>query len=202
MQTEIDQYLAQQNELLNQQNKLLAEQNALLSQRIDSLKNILNSHNELEQVLNNKINSLETENEMLKELISAMKSELLKLEQGKFSQEYQQRYLNNWSSQYQQLWTQALNGLDLENIVSRLVQKQIASILEEINRLKMRFETMISKFEQMPVELDFYDNLIKFFVSSFLFSDGCWWGLQKLVAKFIKHFHRHIILVPRRCASS
>lgn len=161
MQTEIDQYLTEQNSLLNQQNKLLAEQNALLSQRIDSLKNILNSHNELEQVLNNKINSLETENEMLKELISAMKSELLKLEQGKFSQEYQQRYLNNWSSQYQQLWTQALNGLDLENIVSRLVQKQIASILEEINRLKMRFETMISKFEQMPVELDFYDNLIK-----------------------------------------
>ncbi len=43
MQTEIDQFLTEQNALLSQQNSLLAEQNEVLSQQVSSLKNILTS---------------------------------------------------------------------------------------------------------------------------------------------------------------
>ena len=152
MQTEIDQYLAQQNELLNQQNKLLAEQNALLMQQVDSLKNVLNSYDKLNQGLNNKINSLETENETKKELISAMKLELLKLEQGKFSEEYQQKLLNNWNNQYLQLWTKALQNQDLIDMLRSIVQ-------EETKSEKTQLMTALLKVSQMPAPQDYSEEI-------------------------------------------
>ncbi len=58
MQTEIDQFLTEQNALLSQQNSLLAEQNEVLSQQVSSLKNILTTYSEVEQSLKDKINNL------------------------------------------------------------------------------------------------------------------------------------------------
>ncbi|MDW5429270.1 hypothetical protein R7J51_23355, partial [Acinetobacter baumannii] len=84
MQTEIDYYLAEQNELLSQQNAFLMQENS-------SLKTTLDLYKKLQQDLNNKISNLEEENETRKELISQMESEFLKLEQGNFSADFQQR---------------------------------------------------------------------------------------------------------------
>ena len=159
MQTEIDQYLAQQNELLNQQNKLLAEQNALLMQQVDSLKNVLNSYDKLNQGLNNKINSLETENETKKELISAMKLELLKLEQGKFSEQLQQAFQNNVLIQLQTQLTQALKQLNLNNIISDLVKAELKPIQSNNNTQQTDLEKALLKISQVKVPDNFYKDL-------------------------------------------
>ena len=86
MQTEIDYYLAEQNELLSQQNAFLMQENS-------SLKTTLDLYKKLQQDLNNKISNLEEENETRKELISQMESEFLKLEQGNFSADFQQKLI-------------------------------------------------------------------------------------------------------------
>ena len=159
MQTEIDQFLTEQNALLSQQNKSLAEQNALLSQQIDSLQTILSSYNELEQSLNNKIHSLETENETMKKLISAMKLELLKLEQGKFSEEYQQKLLNNWNNQHQKLWTQALTNQDLIENFRNFVQVEMTPYQKDMNSQKIEIKSALLKISQMPAPKDYNEEL-------------------------------------------
>ena len=61
MQSEIDHFLTEQNNLLIQQNSLLAEQNKVLNQQVDSLKTILTGYSEVEQELQGKISILQAE---------------------------------------------------------------------------------------------------------------------------------------------
>ena len=82
MQTEIDQFLTEQNSLLMQQNNLLAEQNKVLSQQIDSLKTILSDYSEVELSLKSKINNLLAEKEAQQALILTLKSRAFKARTG------------------------------------------------------------------------------------------------------------------------
>ena len=101
MQSEIDHFLTEQNNLLIQQNSLLAEQNKVLNQQVDSLKTILTGYSEVEQELQGKISILQAEKQAQQDLISALKGELSKIEQGSFSQDLQQNFQLNLMSQLQ-----------------------------------------------------------------------------------------------------
>ena len=108
MQSEIDHFLTEQNNLLIQQNSLLAEQNKVLNQQVDSLKTILTGYSEVEQELQGKISILQAEKQAQQDLISALKGELSKIEQGSFSQDLQQNFQLNLMSQLQTQLTQEI----------------------------------------------------------------------------------------------
>ena len=159
MQTEIDQFLTEQNALLSQQNSLLAEQNEVLSQQVSSLKNILTTYSEVEQSLTDKINNLNSEKEAQQALILAMKVELSKLEQGEFSEQLQQAFQENLRIQLQTQLTTALNQLDLNSIVSDLVKAELNPIQSNINTQQADLENALLKISQLKVPDNFYEDL-------------------------------------------
>ena len=159
MQTEIDQFLTEQNALLSQQNSLLAEQNEALSQQVSSLKNILTTYSEVEQSLKDKINNLNSEKEAQQALILAMKVELSKLEQGEFSEQLQQAFQENLRTQLQMQLTTALNQLDLNSIVSDLVKIELKSIQQTLDTQQTDLETALSTILQLQLPTDFYTDL-------------------------------------------
>ena len=159
MQTEIDLFLKEQNALLSQQNSLLAEQNNVLNQQVNSLKSILSKYSEVEQSLQNKIINLNTEKETQQALIQAMKSELLKLEQGNFSEQLQQAFLENLKIQLQALLARALNQLDLNSVVSNLVKTELKPIQMTIGTQQTDIEKALSKILQLKVPENFYRDL-------------------------------------------
>ena len=159
MQTEIDQFLTEQNALLSQQNSLLAEQNEVLSQQVSSLKNILTTYSEVEQSLKDKINNLNSEKEAQQALILAMKVELSKLEQGEFSEQLQQAFQENLRIQLQTQLTTALNQLDLNSIVSALVRIELQPIQQTIDTQQTDLETALSTILQLQLPTDFYTDL-------------------------------------------
>ena len=166
MQTEIDHFLKEQNDLLSQQNclliqqiNLLTEQNNALNQQVSSLKNILSKYSEVEQSLQNKITHLKTENETLQALILAMKSELSKLEQGNFSEQLQQAFQNNVLMQLQTQLTQTLKQLNLNNIISALVKAELKPIQSNINTQQADLENALLKISQVKVPDNFYKDL-------------------------------------------
>ena len=159
MQTEIDHFLTEQNALLSQQNSLLAEQNNVLNQQVNSLKNILSNYSEVEQSLQNKISNLNTERETQQALIQAMKSELSKLEQGNFSEQLQQAFLENLKIQLQALLARALNQLDLNSVVSNLVKTELKPIQMTIGTQQTDIEKALSKILQLKVPENFYRDL-------------------------------------------
>lgn len=159
MQTEIDHFLKEQNDLLSQQINLLTEQNNALNQQVSSLKNILSKYSEVEQSLQNKITHLKTENETLQALILAMKSELSKLEQGNFSEQLQQAFQNNVLMQLQTQLTQTLKQLNLNNIISDLVKAELKPIQSNINTQQADLENALLKISQVKVPDNFYKDL-------------------------------------------
>ena len=159
MQTEIDLFLKEQNDLLIQQNNLLAEQNNVLNQQVSSLKSILSKYSEGEQSLQNKISNLNTERETQQALILAMKSELSKLELGSFSEQLQQAFQNNVLMQLQTPLTRALNQLDLNSIVSDLVKAELNPIQSNINTQQADLENALLKISQLKVPDNFYEDL-------------------------------------------
>ena len=159
MQTEIDQFLTEQNALLSQQNSLLAEQNEALSQQVSSLKSILTTYSEVEQSLTDKINNLNSEKEAQQALILAMKVELSKLEQGEFSEQLQQAFQENLRIQLQTQLTTALNQLDLNSIVSALVRIELQPIQQTIDTQQTDLETALSTILQLQLPTDFYTDL-------------------------------------------
>ena len=159
MQTEIDQFLTEQNALLSQQNSLLAEQNEALSQQVSSLKNILTTYSEVEQSLKDKINNLNSEKEAQQALILAMKVELLKLEQGEFSEQLQQAFQENLRIQLQRQLTTALNQLNLKATVRDLVKIELQPIQQTIRTQQTDLETALSTILQLQLPTDFYTDL-------------------------------------------
>ena len=159
MQSEIDHFLTEQNNLLMQQNSLLAEQNEALSQQVSSLKNILTTYSEVEQSLKDKINNLNSEKEAQQALILAMKVELSKLEQGEFSEQLQQAFQENLRTQLQMQLTTALNQLDLNSIVSDLVKIELKSIQQTLDTQQTDLETALSTILQLQLPTDFYTDL-------------------------------------------
>ena len=159
MQTEIDQFLTEQNALLSQQNSLLAEQNEALSQQVSSLKNILTTYSEVEQSLKDKINNLNSEKEAQQALILAMKVELSKLEQGEFSEQLQQAFQENLRIQLQRQLTTALNQLNLKATVRDLVKIELQPIQQTIRTQQTDLEAALSIILQLQVPTDFYTDL-------------------------------------------
>ncbi|ENV71083.1 hypothetical protein F947_00065 [Acinetobacter towneri DSM 14962 = CIP 107472] len=159
MQTEIDQFLTEQNALLSQQNSLLAEQNEVLSQQVSSLKNILTTYSEVEQSLKDKINNLNSEKEAQQALILAMKVELSKLEQGEFSEQLQQAFQENLRIQLQRQLTTALNQLNLKATVRDLVKIELQPIQQTIRTQQTDLEAALSIILQLQVPTDFYTDL-------------------------------------------
>ena len=159
MQTEIDQFLTEQNALLSQQNSLLAEQNEVLSQQVSSLKNILTTYSEVEQSLKDKINNLNSEKEAQQALILAMKVELSKLEQGEFSEQLQQAFQENLRIQLQRQLTTALNQLNLKATVRDLVKIELQPIQQTIDTQQIDLEAALSTILQLQVPTDFYTDL-------------------------------------------
>ena len=159
MQTEIDQFLTEQNALLSQQNSLLAEQNEVLSQQVSSLKNILTTYSEVEQSLTHKINNLNSEKEAQQALILAMKVELSKLEQGEFSEQLQQAFQENLRIQLQRQLTTALNQLNLKATVRDLVKIELQPIQQTIDTQQTDLEAALSIILQLQVPTDFYTDL-------------------------------------------
>ena len=159
MQTEIDQFLTEQNALLSQQNSLLAEQNEVLSQQVSSLKNILTTYSEVEQSLKDKINNLNSEKEAQQALILAMKVELSKLEQGEFSEQLQQAFQENLRTQLQMQLTTALNQLNLKATVRDLVKIELQPIQQTIRTQQTDLEAALSIILQLQVPTDFYTDL-------------------------------------------
>lgn len=144
MQTEIDHFLTEQNDLL-------AEQNRLLSQQVDSLKTILTGYSEVEQELQDKISILQSEKQAQQALISALKGELSKIEQGSFSQDLQQNFQRNLMSQLQTQLTQALNHLNLSNIVNSMVNTEFTPIRQQITAQQTDLEQALLKLSQLKV---------------------------------------------------
>lgn len=159
MQTEIDQFLREQNSLLSQQNNLLSEQNEALNQQVSSLKNILITYSELEQSLNNTIKRLNTEKEIQQALISAMKAELSKIEQANFSEELQQAFRNNLKIQLQTQLTIALNQLDLNSVISNLVKTELKPVQMKMDTQQTDLEKALLKILQLKVPSNFYEDL-------------------------------------------
>lgn len=159
MQTEIDHFLKEQNDLLSQQINLLTEQNKALNQQVSSLKNILSKYSEVEQSLQNKISNLKRENETQQALISALKQELSKLEQGNLSEQLQQAFQNNVLIQLQTQLTQALKQLDLNSIVSNLVNTALKPIQSNISSQQADLENALLKISQLKVPDNFYEDL-------------------------------------------
>ena len=96
MQSEIDHFLTEQNNLLIQQNSLLAEQNKVLNQQVDSLKTILTGYSEVEQELQGKISILQAEKTGTTRLDLGTKRRIIQNRTGQFSQDLQQNFqLNN-----------------------------------------------------------------------------------------------------------
>ena len=159
MQTEIDHFLTEQNALLSQQNNLLAEKNEVLNQQVNSLKSILTTYSEVEQSLKIKINHLNTEKEAQQALISALKTELSKLEQGNFSEQLQQTFQENLKTQLQTQLARALNQLDLNIAVSDLVKVELKPIQMTIGTQQTDIEKALSKILQLKVPTNFYEDL-------------------------------------------
>ena len=159
MQTEIDQFLTEQNSLLMQQNNLLAEQNKVLSQQVDSLKTILTGYSEVEQELQDKISILQSEKQAQQALISALKIELSKIEQGNFSEQLQQTFQENLKTQLQTQLARALNQLDLNIAVSDLVKVELKPIQMTIGTQQTDIEKALSKILQLKVPNNFYEDL-------------------------------------------
>ena len=159
MQTEIDLFLKEQNDLLSQQINLLTEQNNALNQQVNSLKSILSKYSEVEQSLQNKISNLNTERETQQALILTMKSELSELEQGNFSEQLQQTFQDNLQNQLHAQLTQALKQLNLNSIVSDLVKTALKPILLNINTQQTDLENALSKILQVKVPDNFYRDL-------------------------------------------
>jgi len=159
MQTEIDQFLTEQNALLIQQNSLLAEQNALLIQQVNSLKSILTTYSEVEQGLNDKINHLNTEKEAQQALISVLKTELSKIEQSNFSEQLQQTFQEHWKTLLQTQLARALNQLDLNSVVSELVKIELKPVQITIRTQQTDIEKALSKILQLKAPSNFYEDL-------------------------------------------
>ena len=152
MQTEIDHFLTEQNDLL-------AEQNRLLSQQVDSLKTILTGYSEVEQELQDKISILQSEKQAQQALISALKGELSKIEQGSFSQELQQKFQSNLMSQLQTQLTQALSHLNLSNIVNSMVSTEFTPIRQKITAQQTDLEQALLKLSQLKVSTSIDEDL-------------------------------------------
>lgn len=152
MQTEIDHFLTEQNDLL-------AEQNRLLSQQVDSLKTILTGYSEVEQELQDKISILQSEKQAQQALISALKGELSKIEQGSFSQDLQQNFQRNLMSQLQTQLTQALNHLNLSNIVNSMVNTEFTPIRQQITAQQTDLEQALLKLSQLKVSTSIDEDL-------------------------------------------
>ena len=159
MQTEIDHFLTAQNNLLMQQNSLLAEQNKVLSQQVDSLKTILTGYSEVEQELQGKISILQAEKQAQQDLISALKGELSKIEQGSFSQDLQQNFQLNLMSQLQTQLTQALSHLNLNNIVNSMVSTELRPIRQKITTQQTDLEQALLKLSQLKVSTSIDEDL-------------------------------------------
>jgi chromosome segregation ATPase len=159
MQTEIDHFLKEQNNLLMQRNNLLAEQNEALNQQVNSLKTILTSYSEVEQKLQDKISTLESEKQALQALISTLKSELFKIEQGSFSQDLQQNFQTNLMSQLETQLTQALSHLNLSNIVNSMVNKEFTPIRQKITAQQTDLEQALLKLSQLKVSTSIDEDL-------------------------------------------
>ena len=159
MQTEIDHFLTEQNNLLIQQNSLLAEENKVLSQQVDSLKIILTGYSEVEQKLQEKISLLQSEKQAQQVLISALKGELSKIEQGSFSQDLQQNFQTNLMSQLQTHLTQALNSLNLSNIVNSMVGTELRPIRQKITAQQADLEQALLKLSQIKVSTSIDEDL-------------------------------------------
>lgn len=159
MQTEIDQYLIEQTNLLQQQNSLLVEQNETLNQQVSSLKNILITYKEVEQRLVNKIETLNIEKEAQTALISAMKAELSHLEQGEFSEQLQREFQENLRVQLQTHLTTAFNQLDLKTTIQDLVRIELKPVRQTINEQHTDLKAALSKILQFQPPNDFYEDL-------------------------------------------
>ena len=159
MQSEIDHFLTEQNNLLIQQNSLLAEQNKVLNQQVDSLKTILTGYSEVEQELQDKISILQSEKQAQQALISALKIELSKIEQGSFSEQLQQTFQENLKTQLQTQLARALNQLDLNSAVSDLVKVELKQIQMTIGTQQTDIEKALSKILQLKVPTNFYEDL-------------------------------------------
>ena len=159
MQSEIDHFLTEQNNLLIQQNSLLAEQNKVLNQQVDSLKTILTGYSEVEQELQGKISILQAEKQAQQDLISALKGELSKIEQGSFSQDLQQNFQLNLMSQLQTQLTQALSHLNLNNIVNSMVSTELRPIRQKITTQQTDLEQALLKLSQLKVSTSIDEDL-------------------------------------------
>ena len=159
MQTEIDQFLTEQNSLLMQQNNLLAEQNKVLSQQIDSLKTILSDYSEVELSLKSKINNLLAEKEAQQALILTLKAELSKLEQGNFSEQLQQEFQVSLQNQLQTQLIQALNRLNLTDIINNLVETSLAPTQKTITAQQTDLQQALLKLSQLKVSQTIDDDL-------------------------------------------
>jgi len=159
MQTEIDQYLIEQTNLLQQQNSLLAEQNEALSKQVSSLKSILISYNEVEQRLVKKIETLNIEKEAQTALISAMKAELSNLEQGEFSEQLQREFQENLNIQLHRQLTIVLSQLNLKDTVRNLVQSELSPFQQVISKQQIDLEKALSEILQFQPPNDFYEDL-------------------------------------------
>jgi len=152
MQTEIDQFLAEQNALLSQQNSLLVEQNSSLNQQVNSLQSILTTYSEVEQ-------SLKIQLKQQQAMISAQQAELSKIEQGNFSEQLQQAFQENLKTQLNQQLTRALNQLDLNSIVSNLVKTELKPIQMTIHSQQVDIEKALSKILQFNAPNNFYEDI-------------------------------------------
>ena len=142
-----------------QQNSLLAEQNKVLSQQVDSLKTILTGYSEVEQELQDKISILQSEKQAQQALISALKGELFKIEQGSFSQDLQQNFQLNLMNQLQKQLTQALNHLNLSNIVNSMVSTEFTPIRQKITAQQTDLEQALLKLSQLKVSTSIDEDL-------------------------------------------
>jgi hypothetical protein len=102
---------------------------------------------------------LQSEKQAQQALISALKGELSKIEQGSFSEQLQQTFQNNLLSQLQTQLTRALNQLDLNSIVSDLVKAELNPIQMNINTQQTDIENALLKISQLKVPDNFYEDL-------------------------------------------
>jgi len=147
------------NQLIATTKQLIGRTKRSLEPTAQYIKNMLISYTEVEQSLNNKINTLSLEKQAQTALISAMKAELSNLEQGEFSEQLQREFQANLKLQLQMQLTKAFNQLDLKTTLQDLVKIELKPIQQNINAQQMDLKAALSKILQLQPPNDFYEDL-------------------------------------------
>ncbi len=159
MQTEIDQFLTEQNALLSQQNSLLAEQNEVLSQQVKFIKEYFDHLQRSRAEFKGQNQQLELRERSSTSINFGYESRTFKARAGRVFGAITASISRNLRIQLQRQLMTALNQLNLNRTVRDLVKIELQPIQQTIRTQQTDLEAALSIILQLQVPTDFYTDL-------------------------------------------